>query len=71
MITTRINHPKGNTLVTSSMYDSGTHCGFDVVLNDDYSFSGTRLNDLLTDKEIKSIELVISSLVKGYLEDKE
>lgn len=71
MITTKVSHPKGDILVTSSIYDSSRHCGFNVVLNNDHSFTGVSLDQVLTGQQIKSIELVISSLVKGYLENVE
>ena len=69
MITTKVNHPKGDILVTSSSYDSGRHLGFNTVLNSDYSYVGVSIDKVLTPDQIKSIEVVISSLVKGYLEN--
>ena len=71
MITTKVNHLKGDTLVISSSYDSGRHLGFNVFLNNPYTFSGVSLDQVLTSQQIKSIEVVISSLVKGYLESDE
>lgn len=70
MITTKVNHHRGDILVTGSSYDSGRHLGFNTVLNNDYSYSGVSLDQVLTSQQIKSIEVVISSLVKCYLESK-
>lgn len=57
-----------DTLVTESRYDRGTHLGFTVNLLEENSYNYKTLDQLLDPKEIKSIELLISSIVKGYLE---
>lgn len=62
-------HPKG-TVVTDSRYDSGTHLGFTVNLVEEGSFNQESLDKLLTDKEIKSLEMILASVIKGYLEEK-
>jgi hypothetical protein len=64
-----VKHPEG-TLVVDSRYDSGTHLGFTVNLVEENSFNQKSLDELLTSKEIKSLEMILASVVKGYLEEK-
>lgn len=61
---------KNETVVVNSRYDSGTHLGFTVNLVEDEGFNQESLDKLLTDKEIKSLEMIIASVVKGYLGEK-
>ena len=60
-------HKNGN-IITDSSYDSGTHLGFTVQFLEDNSFTGESLDKLLSTEEIKSLEMILASVVKGYLE---
>lgn len=62
---------KNETLVVDSRYDSGKHLGFTVCLTEDNSFQSQTLDELLSSKEVKSLEMILASVVKGYLEEKE
>jgi hypothetical protein len=46
------------------------HLGFTVCSTEDDSFQSQTLDELLSDKEIKSLEAILAAAVKGYLEEK-
>ncbi|APC44496.1 hypothetical protein [Pseudoalteromonas phage PH357] len=65
MIKTEIN--KDFTVVTESNWDSSIHCGFITNVVKDGEYFGKTLDKVLTDNQIKSIELMINVMVKGFL----
>lgn len=68
MITVKYND---ETLVVDSRYDSGKHLGFTVNMLENSSYNTKSLDELLSKEKIKSLEMIIASVVKGYLEENE
>ena len=64
MLTDRI---EDKTITVQSTYDSSKHNGFIVSLQTDGSWRQESPNTFLTSEQIKIVETVILSLVKGLL----
>jgi len=54
-------------IVVQSNWDSGLHLGFSAGVKDPHNYTLKPLSDVLTKHQIETIEMVIATIVNGYL----